>query len=362
MPMQHLSAGDRLSPLPRPLLGAIALADRIRRGWLRALGRPGRVLVARRELRVATIFAAVILTGLVGSLVAPFWLLLLAPVLWGVPHVVADIRYLVVRSGYHKRRGVGLLGGATLLWMGLGGPLVQGLLCTALIALLARAGIVRRVLVAGTIVLFAALLSELGRYGNIAFAHLHNFMPVLLWWIWRRRAGKLHWIPIVLLIAATCFLLHPVAVDVAQALGGLAWFSAEMGPEAQLWRLAAGIDPEWGLRLVLLFCFSQTIHYALWLHLVPDEDRSRATPLTFRASVESLRIDLGDVGLAVAAALSLGITAWAVVDLVQANEGYFRMAQFHAHLEVMAIALLLLEGRSAQANEPARSHMGASAS
>ena len=50
--------------------------------------------------------------------------------------------------------------------------------------------------------------------------------------------------------------------------------------------------------------------------------------------------------MAVAALLSVGITAWALFDLVEANEGYFRMAQFHAHLEVMAIALLLLEGRS----------------
>lgn len=348
MPTRPRPADGRLSPLPKQVLGLIASADRIRRGWLRTLGRPGRALVRKRELRVATIFSTVVVTALIGSVVAPFWLLLLAPVLWGVPHVIADIRYLVVRTGYHRRWTIGLLGGATLLWMGLGGPVVEGLLCTAAVALFARAGVVRRLVVAAAIVLFAALIDGLGRYGDIAFAHLHNFTPVLLWWIWRRRVGKLHWIPIVLLIAGTIFLLSPTAVGVAQATGGLGWFNEEMGPQAQLWRLAAGIDSEWGMRLVLLFCFSQSIHYALWLHVLPDEDRPRAAPLTFRASVESLRVDLGDVGLAVAAALSLGVMTWAVFDLVEASEGYFRMAQFHAHLEVMAIGLVLLEGRSAR--------------
>ncbi len=336
-------SGGTLSPLPRPLVAAITAVDRLRRSWLSALGRPGRALVRKRELRVAVIFSVMVTTALIGSLVAPFWLLLLGPVVWGVPHVVADIRYLVVRSGYHQRPRVALLGGLTLLWMALGGPLVEGLLCTAAVALLARAGLIRRLVVAAVIVLFAFFLDGLGRYGNIAFAHLHNFTPLLLWWIWRRRVGKLHMIPLVLLVAATCFLLSPVALDVAQALGGLGRFSTEMGPKAQLWRLAADIDPAWGMRLVLLFCFSQSIHYGLWLHLLPDEDRDRATPLTFRATVEGLRVDLGDVGLVVAALLSIGVAVWALIDLVGANAGYFRMAQFHAHLEVMAIALFVLE-------------------
>ncbi len=347
--------GAPRSPLPRPLRAAIGSADRLRRRWLAALGRPGRHLVRDRELRIASLFSVFVLTALVGSLVAPFWLLLLAPVVWGVPHVVADLRYLVVRSGYHRRPALALLGGGTLLWMAVGGPLFGVLLCTAAVPLFARAGIVRRLLVAAAILLFALLLDRLGRYGNITFAHLHNFTPILLWWIWRPRAGKLHWIPIALVLLATALLLSPAAVELAQASGGLGWFSAEMGPQAQLWRLAADLDPAWGMRLVLLFCFSQSLHYALWLHLLPDEDRDRPTPLTFRATVEGLRCDLGDVGLAVAALLSVGVTLWALVDLVDANEGYFRMAQFHAHLEVMALAPPPLEGRSGPSTAHPRS-------
>jgi hypothetical protein len=34
---------------------------------------------------------------------------------------------------------------------------------------------------------------------------------------------------------------------------------------------------------------------------------------------------------------------WATFDLMHASHGYFRMARFHGHLELMAGALLLLE-------------------
>jgi len=41
--------------------------------------------------------------------------------------------------------------------------------------------------------------------------------------------------------------------------------------------------------------------------------------------------------------LSVALVGWALVDLADANRGYFRVARFHGHLELMAIALLLLE-------------------
>ena len=78
---------------------------------------------------------------------------------------------------------------------------------------------------------------------------------------------------------------------------------------------------------------------------LPDEDRGRATPTSFRASHQALRQDLGDLGLGVAALLALGLAAWAVFDLLHASHGYFRVARFHGHLELMAGALLLLERR-----------------
>lgn len=332
------------SPLVvRPLVAA----DRVRVRWLRVLGGAARPLVRRRELRVAVVFSALIVAALVGALVAPLWLLSLAPIVWGVPHLIADLRYLVVRSGYHRRARLWWLVGGPLLWVAVGGDLVWGFVAAAVAATLARASRTRRVVAVWVLAGAAAVFLALGRAGDLVFSYVHNFLAVAFWWLWRPRAGRVHRLPLALLVAATVFLLSPAALSLTQMLGGLAWSPAGAGPEHQLWRLAPGLAPEIGLRLVLLFCFSQSLHYGVWLHLVADEDRERATPPTFRTSYDLLRRDLGDVGLVVAGLLAVGSAAWAVLDLAAANLGYFRMARFHGHLELVAGVLLLLERRRA---------------
>ncbi len=330
--------------MPSAVLHApIAAADWLRRRWLHLLGDLARPLVRRRELRVTLMFSAMICTALLATLVAPMWLLILGPLVWGVPHLVSDLRYLVIRTGYHRRPLLWLVAGAPLLWTALGGGLVWGFVGAALAAACARARVLPRLLAVALLVTAGASLVGLGRIGDVILAHAHNFIAVALWWIWRPRQGRLHWIPLALLIAASLFLLSDAALWLASHSGGLDWFAGRMGPDYQVWRLSPGVAPDLGLRLVLLFCFAQSIHYAVWLQLLPDEDRARATPPTFRRSYEDLRADFGRVGLALAGLLALGIAVWATFDLMHASHGYFRMARFHGHLEIMAGTLLLLE-------------------
>lgn len=323
----------------------IAAADWLRRRWLQLLGAWARPLMTRRSARVSLMFSATICTATLATLVAPLWLLILGPLVWGVPHLVADLRYLVVRPGYHRRPAIWLLAGGPLLLTAIGGDLVWGFVGAAAAALVARAALVRRLAVVAVIALAAAVLHHLGHTGDVVFAHAHNFIAVGLWWAWRPRTDRLHWIPLALLVAASLFLLSPLALAVITATGGLYWFGGDMGPDYQLWRLSPDIEPDLGLRLVLLFCFAQAIHYAVWLQLLPDDDRTRATPPTFRASYEDLCRDMTRPGVWIAGLLALGIAAWAVQDLMHACHGYFRMARFHGHLELIAVALLLLEGR-----------------
>jgi len=323
----------------------IAAADWLRRRWLQLLGAWARPLMTRRDVRVSVMFSAMILTATLATLIAPLWLLILGPLLWGVPHLVSDIRYLVVRPGYHRRPWIWLLAGGPLLWTARGGDLVWGFVGAAAAALAARAPLARRLAVVALAAGVALIFRGLGHTGDVLFAHAHNFIAVGLWWAWRPRQGRMHRIPLALLIAASVFLVSPLALSIVTAIGGLNWFGGTMGPEYQVWRLSPDIDPDLGLRLVLLFCFAQSIHYAVWLQLLPDDDRARATPPTFRASYEDLCRDMTRPGVWVAGLLALGIAAWAVHDLKHACHGYFRMARFHGHLELIAVALLILEGR-----------------
>jgi hypothetical protein len=89
----------------------------------------------------------------------------------------------------------------------------------------------------------------------------------------------------------------------------------------------------------MLYAFAQAVHYGVWLRLVPEDDRPRATPRSFRASYLALRDELGSLLLAAFALASVGLAIWAVADLVEARAGYLRFARFHGMLELTAIAL-----------------------
>lgn len=321
----------------------LRLADAWRRQWLRSLGGAGRVLVRDRELRVAVLFSAVVVSALVSTLVAPLWLLVLGPLVWGVPHIAADIRYLVLRTGFGRRRILWVFGGVPLLALALGADLLWGFVGTALVALAARASWRRRLVVAVLMLGCGLGLQRLGPTSDVVFGHVHNFGAVSLWWVWRPRRGRAHWVPLVLLVAAIGLLVSDLGLQIVGSR--FEWHALGDSPDRQLWRLAPGLEPMLGMRLVLVFCFMQSVHYAMWMQMIPDEERQRSTVMTFRASLCDLERDTGRFALGVFATLSLALIVWASWDVLAAERGYFRVARFHGHLELMAAALLLLEGR-----------------
>ncbi|MEZ4380739.1 MAG: hypothetical protein R3A79_05300 [Nannocystaceae bacterium] len=319
--------------------------DGIRRRWLRLLGPLARPLMIDRDLRVALMATLMICTATAATLLFPLWLLALGPLVWGVPHLVADLRYLVVGPGFHRRRLLWLLGGLPIVATGFGADLSFGLLGTAAVALAARASVERRLAAVAVVGLLAAGVLALGALADLIFAHLHNFIAVALWWAWRPRRRRLHWLPLALFAGVSVLLMTDAALVVADTAGALDRELGALGIGYQLSRLAPGVDVDLGLRLVLLFCFTQAIHYAIWVHLLPDEDRQRTTPPTFRRSFAALWRDVGGPVMVVAGGLSLLFAVWAIFDLMDATHGYFRLARFHGHLELAAATLLILEGR-----------------
>lgn len=287
----------------------------------------------------------VITTAALGTLLVPLWMLVLGPLVWGTPHLVSDLRYLVVVPGLHRRRGLWLTAGVPLALVAAGADLVWGWVGTVATAACARASVRRRTAVVLAATGCAVSFVRLGTAADIVFGHLHNFAAVALWWGWRPRRLRLHWGVLGLLLAVLAFLLSPLAPGGVDATGAVI-AGPDGGLPVQLGRLAPGLDADLGLRVVLSFCFMQSVHYAIWMRLLPDEASARETPITWRASVESLRDDLGTAAIVVAVVLWLAIAAWAIADLYAAGDGYFRMARFHGVLELMAGVVLIAEGRS----------------
>lgn len=320
-----------------------APADRVRRGALAAVARVARPLIVERELRIAVVATVAIAAALVGTAFVPLWLLLVGPIVLGVPHVLGDVRYLVMRPALQKRWLLWALVGVPLVWSAFGGGVRAGLVatCGALVAARGRPSL--RAAGVGVAIALFAFVVWVGPVADLAFAHLHNFVAVGVWWAWRRRAGRLHWFPLGVFVVGCALLL------VGFAEPRVADFPYAAGEGLVPLELAA-----LGGRLVAVYAFAQAVHYTVWLRLVPEEDRAQPTPRSWTSTWRALRADLGPWLLAGGALASIALAAFALVDLVQARDTYLRMAIFHGHLELAAVALLFVEGRLPHASRAPR--------
>lgn len=299
-----------------------------------------------RERRVAVFGAVSVAVALAVTLVAPLWSLALGPLIFGVPHLVSDVRYLVVRPGLHRRRWLVLLAGAPLVATSFGAGPAVGLASLVVAVLLARGAWTKKalLLVPSAALAGVALWQPVGF--QLVFLHLHNAVALVVWWLWRKRGPVSLLVPAAVL-GGSALLLSGAAEPVLTAFGArnAPWTETSFADFVETTTPLA--SPVGAARLVLLFCFLQQVHYGAWLRMIPDDDRTRPAPRTFRATWSALEADFGRWPLVLAVALAIGLAAWGLVSLREARLGYLYVAAFHGYLELSAGALVLVEGRRA---------------
>lgn len=276
------------------------------------------------------------------ALGAPLWLLALGPIVLGIPHLLADLRYCGLRTGLLTRPTTLAACGLPLLATSLGAGLWIGLIAVAAAFALARGKLWRRGLGVALSLVISGLAYRHDITATLVMAHAHNFIGVLMWWGWRKRPAS-HALPVVALVGVTILVLSGGSDSVV--MWGWGPPGSGLSRSLHIAQLAPELSPIWASRWVLLYAFAQSLHYGVWLHLIRDDDRRRPTPRTFRASYRELVAEFRFLPLVLAFLLCFGLAAWALVDLTQAREGYFRFAQFHGSLELCACALLIIEGR-----------------
>lgn len=313
---------------------------------LRGVGRPGRALLRDRELRVGVYGVLSVLVTFALTCLAPVWLLAIGPLVLGVPHLVADVRYLVARQGLHRRAAFWALVALPIAIVWIRPGLTFGLVAIAGAAIAARAPIGRRLAIAALAMLALLAYSRVGWTADVIFAHAHNVIAVLLWWRWAPRRRWFHRPTIALAALGGALVLGGAIDGVAWNAGRLAVPVAGIGLNELAVTLSPVADPTWSLRLVLFFAFAQSIHYAVWLRLVPEDDRPRAGIRSYTRSVRALVSDIGWPLFAIAALASAAFVAWGLLDAAAARDGYLRLALFHGPLELAVVVLLFLEGRA----------------
>ena len=327
----------------------VTVLDFLRAQVLALLGSWAIPLMRRPELRVSWRGSTAVLVALLGTTCLPLWMLALGPLVLGVPHLVSDLRYLIVRPGHQRSPRLILAVGGPLLICGLGGRMPFGLLAVCGVFLVTAGAVWRRLcgLVLTLGLLFAGFGFDLLPTYELWLAHLHNPLAVVLWLLWRPRQERLHIYPIVFYVLA--------AAALGTGLFGAFPFALRWGPALQtplldFFRdtLAPAIAEPWGTRLVLLYCFGQMVHYSMWLQVIPEEDRSRPTPRTFAATFRQLAQDLTPPVFAGALLVMFGLLLFAVRDLWLSREVYFRLATFHGYLELCALGFWCVKGQRPQ--------------
>jgi hypothetical protein len=327
--------------------------DKARKAWL-ALCLQSRLLKAvlsRRASRIAALASlqAVVAFGL--ALYFPVLLFALGPVLFGVAHVAADVRYLVLRqelAGWWRH--VVWLGCAALLAVrtstALGVSmdattletlLAAAFLATASVAGRARGGSTSRTALSLSATVAAATAALLHPDGaRLVFLHAHNLIAVGLWlylFAARRRSAAL---PLFLIAAFAGLLASGALYRTTLASPGASAFHLHVFTISD-W-IAPFARADLAVGLVSAFVFLQSMHYGVWLSSVPQETLKTQGTTTFRMSVRSWFSDFGVPGGLAIAVAAVAVLLGGVFELHRTRELYLSLAMFHGYLELALLA------------------------
>jgi hypothetical protein len=351
----------RIAPIGRVERAAEPL-DRLRRRVLLGLVRTpaiGRVLV-RRDARLALHAAASVGVAFALTLLCPGVLFVAGPALFGVAHVASDARYLVLRRALPRWWTLGLAAGCGALFAlralelalpGLGSLATVEVAVGwtwALSAVAAGAAAAsdgratRRAALAGPL-LAAVGVAACARphLARLVFAHVHNVVAIALW-IWLFRARRRFALPaLALLVACAALLLSGVALPWVHFSGP----GAARLVDESIFAWPAWMPQRTALALGVLYVMLQSIHYTVWLALIPQDDARAEGTLSFRMSLRSLARDFPAPWLVVIVVLAAAVLGASAFDVHRTRQLYLSLATFHGYLELAAATFLVVRGK-----------------
>ncbi|HMR74267.1 MAG TPA: hypothetical protein PKD61_04120 [Polyangiaceae bacterium] len=334
-------------------------ADRLRRSLYATVARVPALTpwLVRRDRRVALIACAHALVAFVLTATFPMLLFVVGPIVLGVAHVSADVRYLVLRRrlpAWWKQvvigvclllvamRGAGeILGGMLLLHAE--HAVALGWMALAVIVALRLGGNRRRAVVMAFVIAALGAASLLAPFGSrLVFVHVHNLVAVTLWiWLFRMRLSYAL-VPLLFIFGLAALLGSPWVLRAMDATGGASALGLHLLGATDF--TAPGLGMRWAVHLTLCYVFLQSVHYAAWLLLIPQEDMTRQAPLTFRGSARSLVTDFGSLGVGLIVLATLLVIAGAFSDALASRRMYLSLAMFHNYLELAMAAYFFVRG------------------
>jgi hypothetical protein len=326
-----------------------------------------------RALRLFVLFLAAVAIYLPLSFYFPLWMLALGPLIWGVPHIVASVRFQhytisdkISREPARRIRGTMFLLGSAWLVMtlfrmytdvfdGIGDwdrhhpGMIETLAALALAVGLAIHFKASRLQGLATVLFLVPLAYALWRMpfavsGALILAH--NFIA-FFHWIGAsrdRRDRAFAWLATAIFALIHVLMFAKVfdpLINLAPAGDSLPWgeFSLDgLGRLVMPW----SEDPSVWYRAVSLYAFGQAVHYFVWIKAIPDTHAPSSVPTSFNSAWTFLKRDIGlRPALFACAASLIPLIAWAMVNFDWAHRVYFACASFHGYMEIAGLGLLL---------------------
>jgi hypothetical protein len=343
----------------RPAAVAVDALDGARSALLRFAARTAglRCIVTSRDIRlgVQSCLSAAVLA--LATLKAPGVLLVVGPALFGVPHLVGDVRHIVIRS--HLSRGwirVIVVACAALVAIRLGEIAAPSIARYALVEAVAgwiwvAAGVVlgsragksvrRGLLLAPPVAMLAVVSMRSPELARAIFAYAHNAVALVVWVV-MFRSRRVAALPAVVMVGAIAVLfasgsLMPWAHW--EPLWGRQVVAESMAVVGR--NMAPGAATGMGLSCLYL----QAVHYAAWVSWIPQDDLQGCGSATFRMTLRALRRELGVSGCVLVTAAAIAVFAGSLVCGQRTRTVYFSVAAFHAWLELAALAYFIAAGR-----------------
>jgi len=178
----------------------------------------------------------------------------------------------------------------------------------------------------------------------VVLIHAHNVVALIAWlWLFRSRM-RAELLPLSLVAGAALLLVSGALVPTTIHFGVWSAFGTNL-LAASDW-LAPGVPGALGVGLASSFIFLQSVHYLVWLVLVPADDRPGGGSVSFRRSFREITRDLGGPVALVFVALWALVGGFGAAAPLATKNAYLALASFHVWLEIAVLSFYAVGGHA----------------
>ena len=302
-----------------------------------------------RTYRLLTffIFAVSIQLTLALKFTIPF--LVIGPIIFGTPHLIASFRHgfgMAPRNLFRYYRKQALATGSLWLLLAITRLIIKahlpfeieifGLLLTSVLWRNQLPQLRNKILFS-LLIMALFLATHFIPYILIAFLILFHHFVAFFHWI---KAGYFSNEQKTALTGLIIFTLIHVLIFLGfldHSMGFAEWDGL---PSSFLDQTFYGIttDPIKIARLLVAYAFGQSVHYSLWLKIIPEQQHTSKIPTSFRQSLRLFIEDFNEKTFSISLLIILCVLAVAAFSTsIQFRSFYFYIAAFHGFFEIAGL-------------------------